>query len=113
MLDNPLDDGKLIMRHLSRGEINMENRQSKDTTGQLIAIDRGLSRLDKRIDGVETALCKLANTIENTLSTKINALYDANMATEELMNSLAISIEQLTLKINTLQMETAHIRRVK
>ncbi|KLU61885.1 hypothetical protein CEB3_c18030 [Peptococcaceae bacterium CEB3] len=61
------------------------------------------------LQGVKTSQIRM----ENELGQKVTALFDAREVQEEYNNRIFVTLERLEAKIDVLQMETAHIRRVK
>jgi hypothetical protein len=56
---------------------------------------------------------KIEMKVENDLGYKIKALYDAREVQNEKNETIINTLERIENKIETLQMETAHIRKVK
>ncbi len=91
----------------------MDENDRRELIDKLVAIGQGQQHLEQRIRNLELSLNKLGNTIEHDLSDKIGALFDAQTTWDETIRNILTTLEQVTLNISTLQMETAHIRRVK
>ena len=56
---------------------------------------------------------KIEMKVENDIGYKIKALYDAREVQNEKNETIINTLERIENKIETLQMETAHIRKVK
>lgn len=56
---------------------------------------------------------KIETKIEHDLGYKIKALFDARETQNEKNNALIKTLDRIETKIEMLQMETAHIRKVK
>lgn len=56
---------------------------------------------------------KIEMKVENDLGYKIKALYDAREVQNEKNETIINTLERIETKIETLQMETAHVRKVK
>lgn len=65
-----------------------------------------LKELTSRVQKIETK-------VENDLSYKIKALFDAREVQNEKNDTIINALERIETKIETLQMETAHVRKVK
>jgi hypothetical protein len=61
------------------------------------------------IQGVKESQARL----ENDLTTKITALFDARECQKDVNNRVLDTLERIEAKVEVLQLETAHIRRVK
>jgi hypothetical protein len=58
-------------------------------------------------------ISKIETKIENEVIDKVRALYDNREIQAELNNQLLDTLSRIETKIDVLQMETAHIRRIK
>lgn len=67
---------------------------------------QGLSKLENRVDKLEIRL-------ENEVIGKINALFDEREVQKDINQQMFNTLRRIEAKIDVLQMETAHIRRVK
>lgn len=56
---------------------------------------------------------KIEMKVENDLGYKIKALFDAREVQNEKDETIINTLERIETKIETLQMETAHVRKVK
>jgi len=56
---------------------------------------------------------KIELKVENDLGYKIKALFDAREVLNEKNETIINTLERIETKIETLQMETAHVRKVK
>lgn len=56
---------------------------------------------------------KIEMKVENDLGYKIKALFDAREVQNEKNETIINTLERIETKIETLQMETAHVRKVK
>lgn len=65
-----------------------------------------LKELTSRVQKIETK-------VENDLGYKIRVLFDAREVQNERNNTIIKALERIETKIEILQMETAHVRKVK
>lgn len=65
-----------------------------------------LKELNSRVTSIET-------TMENELNDRIRALYDARQVQNDVNERVLGSLERIEQKVDTLQLETLHIRKVK
>ena len=65
-----------------------------------------LKELTSRVQKIETK-------VENDLDYKIKALFDAREVQNEKNDTIINFLERIETKIEILQMETAHVRKVK
>ncbi|BAE83836.1 hypothetical protein [Desulfitobacterium hafniense] len=65
-----------------------------------------LKELTSRVQIIETK-------VENDLAYKIKALFDAREMQNDKSNTMIEALERIETKIEILQMETAHVRKVK
>jgi hypothetical protein len=65
-----------------------------------------LKELTSRVQKIETK-------VENDLGYKIRVLFDAREVQNERTNTIIKALERIETKIEILQMETAHVRKVK
>ncbi len=56
---------------------------------------------------------KIETQAENDLGYKIKALYDAREIQNEKNDTIISALERIETKIEILQMETAHVRKIK
>ncbi|SHI93524.1 hypothetical protein [Desulfosporosinus lacus] len=56
---------------------------------------------------------KIETQAENDLGYKIKALYDAREIQNEKNDTIICALERIETKIEILQMETAHVRKIK
>ncbi|WP_415536356.1 hypothetical protein [Dehalobacter sp. 4CP] len=56
---------------------------------------------------------KIETKVENDLGYKIKALFDAREVQNEKNDTIINALERIETKIETLQMETTHVRKVK
>jgi len=65
-----------------------------------------IKELTSRVTALETS-------IENELNDKIRALYDARQVQSDVNERILGTLERIELKVDTLQLETIHVRKVK
>lgn len=82
-------------------------------SGQLDSLQKGQTRLESRMDSLDKKQLKLETRIENEIIEKIRALYDARSVQEDVNTRIIDALERIEAKLDVLQMETAHIRRIK
>ncbi len=79
-------------------------------------LDDKVNKLDNKVDKLDAKVDKLdANQIrmENELTEKIRGLYDFREVQNDVNERIISTLERLEAKIDVLQLETAHLRRVK
>ena len=69
--------------------------------------------IDTRIDGIENNMVKIETKIENEVIDKLRSLFDFREVQVEMNNKMQSTLERIENKIDVLQMETAHVRRIK
>ena len=72
-------------------------------------VKNGQNRFESEIKSVKDIVLK----IENDHGTKLDALFDAREFQKEMNERIFLTLDRLEAKIDVLQMETAHIRRIK
>lgn len=75
-----------------------------------------VGELTKDMADVKTRLSSVENTairIENNHGEKLSALFDAREVQNDVNERLVSALGRIEAKIDVLQMETAHIRRIK
>lgn len=80
---------------------------------QLNCLQKGQVRLEGQMDSLENNHLKLENRIENEIIEKIRALYDARSVQNDINTKIIDTLDRIETKIDCLQMETAHIGKVK
>ncbi len=65
------------------------------------------------VQGLKNAVTKIEVRIENEVIEKIRALYDARSLQEDINMRIIDTLDRIEAKLDVLQMETAHIRRVR
>lgn len=94
---------------------NLTNQVStftKDMTEiktKLISLEDQLNSVDDRLDTVE----KIVVRIENDHGQKLKALFDAREVQNDINERIISTLNRIEAKLDVLQMETAHIRRIK
>lgn len=58
-------------------------------------------------------LQKIETHVENDLGYKVKALFDAREVQNEKNNAMISALERIESRIGRLQMETAHVRKIK
>lgn len=65
------------------------------------------------LDKLENRMTKIETKLENDVIDKVRALYDNREIQAETNDKLLNTLARIETKIDVLQMETAHIRRIK
>lgn len=78
----------------------------KPINERLATLEQGQERLENKVD-------KLEIRMENKIIEKVRALFDAREAQSDVNQQILSTLQRMEAKIDVLQMETAHIRRVK
>ncbi|BCV20345.1 hypothetical protein [Moorella sp. Hama-1] len=71
------------------------------------------SKVHDKLDSLEKGQRAAEIRLENEVIQKIGALFDARSVQEDINARIFSTLERIEAKIDVLQMETAHIRRVK
>ena len=71
------------------------------------------NELKREIREVATKVDKLEMRMENDVVDKIKILFDAREVHNETIANIADTLNRIEAKVDVLQLETAHIRRVK
>lgn len=71
------------------------------------------NELKREIGEVATKVDKLEMRMENEVIDKIKILFDAREVHKETIANIAETLNRVEAKVDVLQLETAHIRRVK
>jgi len=69
--------------------------------------------LKEDIGELKTSAVKLETRIENEVIEKIRALFDAREVQQDTNQRIISTLDRIEAKVDVLQLETAHIRRVK
>ena len=86
-------------------------------------LNNSQNRFESEIQDVKDSQCRFESEIksvkdivlkiENDQGTKLDALFDAREVQKEMNERIFPTLDRLEAKIDVLQMETAHIRRIK
>ena len=86
------------------------------TMEQNIATKKDLLHLETKMDTLEQNMTQLRESqarMEHDLTEKITALFDTREVQKDINDRILGTLGRLEAKIDVLQMETAHIRRIK
>ncbi|MDH7578046.1 MAG: hypothetical protein QHH75_09560 [Bacillota bacterium] len=72
-----------------------------------------LDGIEKQLNGLEQDVKRMEIRMENEIIDKIRALYDARSVQEDVNNRIINTLDRIEAKLDVLQMETAHIRRIR
>ena len=88
----------------------MENDKFQDLVlKQLSALAEGQNELTKEVIELGQSQVRM----ENELTEKVRALFDAREVQSDVNERLISTLERIEAKVDVLQLETAHLRRVK
>lgn len=80
---------------------------------ELEPINERLAALEQCQERLENKVDKLEIRMENEVIEKIRVLFDAREVQSDVNQQILSTLQRMEAKIDALQMETAHIRRVK
>ncbi|NPV27363.1 MAG: hypothetical protein HPY81_07970 [Firmicutes bacterium] len=80
--------------------------------GQKVLGDR-LTKLEEGQEVLGDRLIKLEARLENEVIEKVRALFDARETQSSINDRIIAALERIEAKVDVLQMETAHLRRIK
>lgn len=104
------------LKNLNQRVGNFEEARQQLIKGQekLEASQQHLKEeLKNDIKQIDSKIDKLELRIENEIIEKIRALYDARSVQEDINTRIIDTLYRIEAKLDVLQMETAHIRRVR
>lgn len=88
----------------------MENDKFQDLVlKQLSALTEGQNELTKEVVELRQSQARM----ENELTEKVRALFDAREVQNDVNERLISTLGRIEAKVDVLQLETAHLRRVK
>jgi ABC-type phosphate transport system auxiliary subunit len=79
-------------------------------------MEKMLKQIIDKLDGLETKIDKIDSNqlrMENELTEKIRGLYDFREVQNDINERIVSTLDRIEAKVDVLQLETAHIRRVK
>ncbi|MGI6453669.1 MAG: hypothetical protein ACOX0E_09440 [Syntrophomonadaceae bacterium] len=79
-------------------------------------MQESITQVNTRLDNLETKISKIDASqarMENEFTEKIRALYDAREVQNDVNERIISTLGRIEAKIDVLQLETAHLRRVK
>lgn len=85
------------------------NKGQADLNSKINTIDLRLDSLKTKVDKIDASQVRM----ENELTEKVRALFDAREAQNDVNERTVFTLERIEAKVDVLQMETAHLRRVK
>ncbi len=94
---------------------SMDNRM-ESMEGRMESMDNRMESMEGRMGNLDTKVDKIdANQVrmENELTEKVRALFDAREVQNDVNQWLISSLDRIEAKVDVLQLETAHLRRVK
>lgn len=103
--------GEILQQHSN--QLNVVQERLNFVQEQLDSLQKGQTRLESHMDFLDKNQLKLETRIENEIIDKIRVLYEARSVQEDINTRIIEALERIETKIDVLQMETAHIRRVK
>ncbi len=102
------------------GNVKSDLRSVKDDLGN---VKNDLGNLEKGQDILARQVSKLTEDVqeirqsqvrmENELTEKVSALFDAREVQNDVNERIVTALERIEAKVDVLQLETAHLRRVK
>ncbi|MGB9859717.1 MAG: hypothetical protein ACPLQP_07295 [Moorellaceae bacterium] len=91
---------------------NMEDRL--DNMGARLGnVEQSQQAMQRDIKELQEGQRRIETRMENEVIQKIGALFDARSVQEDINARIFSTLERIEAKIDVLQMETAHLRRVK
>lgn len=96
------------MNGLEKGQVALETRMNGLEKGQDI-LARQVSTLTEDVQEIRQSQV----IMENELTEKVRALFDAREVQNDINERIVSALERIEAKVDVLQMETAHLRRVK
>jgi len=93
------------VNNLDANQVRMEN----ELTDKVDKLDNKVDKLDAKVDKLDANQIRM----ENELTEKIRGLYDFREVQNDVNERIISTLERLEAKIDVLQLETAHLRRVK
>ncbi len=79
---------------------------------QITGATSRLDGIEKQLNGLEQDVKRMEIRMENEIIDKIRALYDARSVQEDVNSRIINTLDRIEAKLDVLQMETAHIRRI-
>ncbi|NPV27051.1 MAG: hypothetical protein HPY81_06280 [Firmicutes bacterium] len=107
------------LKMLSEGQNMLIHRVGTLEQGQnllaanLMETQKNVKELTTQVGKLENQMARLETRIENEIIEKIRGLYDFREVQNNVNERITSTLERIEAKIDVLQMETAHIRRVK
>ena len=76
-------------------------------------LQQDMRGLKQDVGELKTSMVKIESRIENEVIEKIRALFDAREVQQDVNQRVISTLDRIEAKIDVLQLETAHIRRLK
>lgn len=86
------------------------NEKIMDLLGKII---ENQTETNSHLKELTSRIQKVEMNVENDLSYKIKALFDAREIQNDKIDVINKSLERIEVKIETLQLETVHVRKAK
>jgi len=101
-----------------KGEgVLMENEKFQEFMGdQFAKMFTEMQKVSGKVDGLSTKVDELSDSqvrMENKFDEQIAVLHDFRTTQEEVNKTVIERLDRIEVKVEVLQIETAHIRRVK
>ena len=96
------------LKVLTDGQSQMQGNISS-MQNDILELRQGQSSMQGNISELRQIVVRM----ENNLTTKITALFDAREAQQEVNERIITSLEKLEKKVDFLEMETARLKRIK
>ncbi|HEY8891401.1 MAG TPA: hypothetical protein VIM70_14225 [Clostridium sp.] len=95
----------------------MENEKFQEFMGdQFAKMFTEMQKVSGKVDGLSTKVDELSDSqvrMENKFDEQIAVLHDFRTTQEEVNKTVIERLDRIEVKVEVLQIETAHIRRVK
>lgn len=72
-----------------------------------------LAQISQEITDVKSRASNIATKMKHKVSDKIRALYDSREVQVNINDKIITTLERIEAKVDVLQMETSHVRRIK
>ena len=108
LLKEILESQQLIIKTLQKHSSQLDQFQKNQ-----IRLETSMETIEHKTDRIDIGLLKLETRMETEVVDKIHGLFDARNVQNDVNQRIISTLDRLETKVDVLQMETAHIRRVK
>ena len=98
-----------VLAKILEGQYDLRNELKQE----IRVVSTKVDKLEMRMEEVSTKVDKLEMRVEYEVIDKIKIVFDAREVQNDSITNISDTLNRVEAKLEVLQLETAHIRRVK